>query len=148
MKSIKGFKRDGGPLRAALLGVSALALAACAGDPDRPLNADSRITPAEQANQVARTSAGQDFGMESILSGDWQRAETALTASGNDGAEPFRLLNLAYIYRRTGRPEQAATLYRQILDGEANPLAEMPGGEPAPVKDVARRGLAALDLTR
>ena len=51
--------------------------------------------------------------------GDFARAERVLTAEQRVFPNsPEVLVNLAAVYARTGRTQQAAALYRQILNGE------------------------------
>lgn len=63
------------------------------------------------------------LGFAEMIEGDWSEAEGQLIASEDElGADPARLLQLAEIYRQTGRAGEAETLYREVLGGEDKTL--------------------------
>lgn len=63
------------------------------------------------------------LGFEEMAQGDWSKAEDKLMASADElGADPARLLQLAELYRQTGRADEAETLYREVLGGEDKTL--------------------------
>ena len=59
------------------------------------------------------------LGFEAMQERDWQHAEQALLASERDlGADPARLLQLAEVYRQTGRDGEAEALYQRVLGSD------------------------------
>lgn len=83
---------------------------------------------------------------ETIRSGNLDDAERMLSAAHESGkGDPFQLLNLAYVMQKQGRSEDAAQLYKQILEMDENPYAQMASGDPRRVKSIARDGLTYLD---
>lgn len=67
------------------------------------------------AAQTAPSQA-QTYGFNAIARGDLNAAEARLIAQrAEEPNEPSVLLNLAYIYGRTGRADEATALYNQIL---------------------------------
>lgn len=61
-------------------------------------------------------SQAQTYGFNAIARGDLNAAEARLIAQrAEEPNEPSVLLNLAYIYGRTGRADEATALYNQIL---------------------------------
>ena len=113
-------------MRFVLLAAAALPLAACASMPD--------------AMREARTEVGYPKGalaLAAIRDGDWSAAETRLASDADD---PARLLNLAHVFRRTGRAAEAQYLYTRVLElPEARDLAV--GGQPASSHALARQAL-------
>lgn len=58
----------------------------------------------------------QRYGFNAIQRDDLSAAEARLIAQrAEEPNEPSVLLNLAHVYSKTGRVEQAAALYRQIM---------------------------------
>jgi Flp pilus assembly protein TadD len=93
------------------------------------------------AVREARTEVGYPKGalaLAAIRDGDWKQAETQLTVDADD---PAQLLNLAHVYRRTGREAEAQFLYSRILElPDARDLAV--GGQPASSHALARQALS------
>ncbi|MEE4350974.1 MAG: hypothetical protein V2J26_12170 [Pacificimonas sp.] len=72
---------------------------------------------AAQAGEVGYEEGS--LGFEQMVAGDWLAAEQKLNASADElGADPARLLQLAEVYRVTGREGDADALYRQVLSSE------------------------------
>lgn len=87
----------------------------------------------------------QRYGFNAIQRDDLTAAEARLIAQrAAEPGEPSVLLNLAHVYAKTGRAEQAMALYREVLTGE-NVLMATATRAPAWSHDLARRG---LDRTR
>jgi cytochrome c-type biogenesis protein CcmH/NrfG len=84
-----------------------------------------------------------NLGAQAISAADFSTAETRLTAQlRRDPGLPEALLNLAYVYRATGRGSEARELYARVL---ARPNLELEGGaKPAWSHDIARLGLARM----
>lgn len=81
------------------------------------------------------------LGFAAIMDEDWAKAERQLLASHADADDPARLLNLAHVYRSTGREAEARRLYGAVLD-ERDRTVELANGEPASCHALARKALA------
>jgi Flp pilus assembly protein TadD len=85
-------------------------------------------------------------GYDVIRSGDLDQAAQMLGEARETGkSDPFQLLNLAYVMQKQGRTDEAADVYKQILQLDQNPYAQMASGDARRVKSIARDGLAYLD---
>ena len=92
--------------------------------------------------------AADDLGTGAIMNQDWETAEAQiLEGLQNNPDDVFRLLNLAAVYGQTGREEEAAAIYRRILESDDERLAALPSGRGQPVKEVAERGLLLLETS-
>ncbi len=92
------------------------------------------------AAQTAPTQA-QTYGLNAIARGDMNAAEARLIAQRTEEPnEPSVLLNLAYVYGKTGRTIEAKALYNQILAND-DVLMVTGNGEQAWSHVVARRAL-------
>lgn len=106
-----------------------------------------RIWFALAASAVFATSAmaqsqERTYGFNAIAKDDLAAAEARLGAQrAAEPHEPSVLLNLAYVYARTGRTEQANALYRQVKADE-NVLMLTGGRQQLWSHDIADRGLA------
>ena len=98
----------------------------------------SAISVGAQAKQPV-----DNLGAKAILAADFSAAETKLTAQlRREPGLPEALLNLAYVYRATGRATDARDLYERVL---SRPNLELESGEtPAWSHDIARLGLARM----
>ncbi len=91
-------------------------------------------------------SGDEDFANKEMAAGDWSAAEAALlNADVTTEDAVFAKLNLAFVYSTTGRKDMAAAIYKEILDGKANPYALTVSGQPRRVKTIAKVALAGLD---
>lgn len=81
------------------------------------------------------------LGFAAIMDSDWKRAEERLAASSAAETDPARLLNLAHVYRKTGRELEAKKLYEAVLD-ERDMTVELASGEAASAHELAQRALA------
>jgi|GEM_PF-6828767 len=100
---------------------------------------------AGQALAADRQTATDDTAYDTIRAGRLDEAERALTQARESGkSDPFQLLNLAYVMQKQGRGDEAAEVYKQILDMDENPYAQLASGDPRRVKSIARDGLAYL----
>ncbi|MES2754758.1 MAG: tetratricopeptide repeat protein [Pseudomonadota bacterium] len=88
--------------------------------------------------------AGDRHGAAAIQAGDYARAEMILAAeqSGRWTA-PETLLNLATVYRHTGRASEARGLYARVLS-DSNVLMNVGAPRPLWSHDVARMGMTRL----
>ena len=90
--------------------------------------------------------AADDLGTRAIMNQDWETAEAQILAGLEEHpGDVFRLLNLAAIYGQTDRKEDAAAIYRQILDSPEDRVAALPSGNGQSVKVIAERGLLLLE---
>lgn len=91
--------------------------------------------------------AEQDnYQVQLIAEGRLAEAEQGLLAMlDKDPRDPYALLNLAYVYQKSGDAEKARQIYQRVLDHRPNPYAELESGKPEEVKSIARRGLAQLE---
>lgn len=81
-----------------------------------------------------------------IAEGKLAEAEQGLlTALKKDPNDPYALLNLAYVYQKSGDTAKAQQVYQRILEQKQNPYAELETGKPEAVKSIARRGIAQLE---
>ena len=91
---------------------------------------------------VALPATAKDrSGYVSIAAGSLSEAERTLNAERAIFPDrPELMLNLAAVYRRTGRTAEARTLYMRVL--ERRPIAmDLPSGAVASSHDLARRAL-------
>jgi len=83
---------------------------------------------------------------EAIASGKLVEAEQGLLAElEKNPNDPYALLNLAFVYQKSGNTVGAQQVYQRILELKNNPYAELASGKPEPVKNIARRGIARLE---
>lgn len=80
------------------------------------------------------------LGFAAIMDEDWVKAERQLLASSAAENDPARLLNLAHVYRKTGREAEARRLYQAVLD-QRDRTVELANGEPASCHTLARQAL-------
>jgi uncharacterized protein HemY len=113
---------------AALAPLALLALAACA----------STQMTASSMPETGYTPGA--LGFAAIMDEDWVKAERQLAASSAERSDPARLLNLAHVYRQTGRELEARQLYRAVLD-QRDRTVELANGEAASCHALARKGL-------
>ncbi len=96
---------------------------------------------------IPLTARAADLGYEAIKNHDWSTAEQQLKAGlqqepGNMSAQ----LNLAWVYAQTGRKDEAAALYRDILRRDQDRVATLSRNNNGPsMEAMARRGLAMLN---
>lgn len=96
---------------------------------------------------AAAASPVDNYAQQKIVLSQYANAARALEAQTH--ADPFdesALLNLAYVYRRTGREAEAVRLYRRVLQLE-NAELNTTSGKPSWSHDVARAALAAPSTT-
>ena len=109
--------------------IALLALAACAG------------SSAQTAGLNEIGYAPGSLGFAAIMHQDWKKAEAQLTSSEVDAADPARLLNLAHVYRKTGREAEAQRIYRRLAAQPNHFLVELANGDVASTRELARQGL-------
>ena len=94
--------------------------------------------------QLAR--ADDDLGVAAIRNHDWATAERVLQEGlQQDPRNVSAQLNLAWVYAQTGRKQEAAALYQEILRRHEDRFASRPGPDGTAVALLAKRGLALLD---
>lgn len=95
----------------------------------------------------AAATAGDYTASGAIAANDLRRAEQVLLAARRVGPErPELMLNLAAVYRRTGRDAQAREMYRAVLEQPAATLA-MADGSVASSHALAGAALARRPLS-
>lgn len=113
-----------------------LAVATAHADPDASLAAAG----------MKYTEKGWAF--TEVAEQDWTTAEKKLKAQVEANPDdPFRLLNLAYVYTKTDKSNEAVAVYERILDLETNPMATLTSGQDVRAKKVARDALASLGVS-
>ncbi len=95
------------------------------------------------------TSQTDGLAFDAIAQGNWTAAEAELRAGLSQSPnDPMKLLNLAYVLQKSGRGDEAAGIYGQVLTLDRDPLVAV-GPEsntrPMRAKLLAKKGMAALD---
>src|SRR3954471_12728948 len=90
--------------------------------------------------------AAGDLGYDAIKNHDWATAEQQLkTGLQQDPGNLSAQLNLAWVYAQTGRKDEAAALYRDILRRDQDRIATLSRDKGPSMETLARRGLALLN---
>lgn len=106
----------------------------------------SKLVMALLGGALVATAAGaqtqeQRYGYNAIQRDDLAAAEARLNAARLEQPnEPSVLINLAHVYWKTGRTEQAEALYRQVLASD-NVLMLTGGNQQLWSHQLAQRGL-------
>lgn len=112
--------------------VAALSLSACA------------ASMQTASNDVEVGYAPGSLGYAAIMRGDLPRAEAQLTHATNVSADdPARLLNLAHVYRKTGREAEARELYARVAQSGDEGKLELANGDVGTARELAMRALNA-----
>ena len=95
----------------------------------------------------ADVAVAQDFsGARQIAAGDYAGAERAITTQRRlFPRDADLMLNLATVYRRTGRTDEARRLY-QAVAAQPDELLDLPDGRTASAHALANEGLRRLTL--
>jgi Tfp pilus assembly protein PilF len=110
---------------AALVGLSA-----CAGD--------------DSATTAGMTYTDKGWAYNEVVEQDWQSAESKLASEVQQHPEdPFRLLNLAYVYTKTEKSDDAIATYRRVLNLNSDTVAS---AQDLRAKKIAKDALATLAL--
>lgn len=89
------------------------------------------------------------YQVDAIAQGNLAEAEQGLLAVlEKNPNDPYALLNLAYVYQKSGNATKAQEVYQRILSLKENPYAELATGKPEAVKSIARRGIAQMEATK
>lgn len=95
---------------------------------------------------VSAADTGHRYEADAILNGDYHAAEQNLRAHLNQSpTDAFAMLNLAAIYDRSGRSDEARDLYQRIMELRNNPYAKLANRRVEPVKSIARTALDGMD---
>jgi len=90
--------------------------------------------------------AADDVAYDAIKNHDWATAEQQLKAGlQQEPGNLSRQLNLAWVYAQTGRKDEAAALYRDILRRDQDRVATLSRDNGPSMGVLARRGLALLN---
>ncbi len=87
------------------------------------------------------------LGFDAIMKSDFAAAERQIRQSGLSKYDAGRSLNLGYVLAKTGRAEQAATLFARVLSEDEVELI-LADDSSISSHDAARRALAALNRSR
>lgn len=80
-----------------------------------------------------------------VVNKDWTKAEALLAEEVKSHPDdPFRLLNLAYVYTQADKPDDAVAVYERVLDLDENPIATLLTGEDVRAKKIAEDALASI----
>jgi len=89
--------------------------------------------------------AEDDLGYQAIKNHDWATAEQQLkTGLQQEPGNLSRQLNLAWVYAQTGRKDEAAALYRDILRRDQDRVATLSSRDGTSMELLAKRGLDLL----
>jgi len=89
--------------------------------------------------------AADDLGYQAIKNHDWATAEQQLkTGLQQEPGNLSRQLNLAWVYAQTGRKDEAAALYRDILRRDQDRVATLSSRDGTSMELLAKRGLDLL----
>ena len=103
-------------------------------------------TPSETAKPIA--DSPRSLGYNAIASGNLSAAEHMLGSDELLAAnDPARLLNLGYIYMRTGRINDARRLYQLVRDSGDHFMVELADGRLMDSREVAEIALRRLPTT-
>lgn len=96
----------------------------------------------------AANAGGRDLhAAEAIRAGDFVKAEAILIQEQSGRwTTPETLLNLAHVYRHTGRTDSARALYERVM-ADSNVLMNVGSSRPFWSHDVARAALGRLSGT-
>ena len=90
--------------------------------------------------------AADDVAYDAIKNHDWATAEQQLKAGLQQAPGKWSAqLNLAWVYAQTGRKDEAAALYRDILRRDQDRVATLSRNNGPSMEVLARRGLAMLN---
>jgi len=93
------------------------------------------------AGAAAPALAADETGYQAIAAGNLAAAERGILAEQKVyGNRPELMLNLAAVYRRTGREADARALYQRVLQRREVAM-DMPSGAVVSSHELARRGL-------
>jgi thioredoxin-like negative regulator of GroEL len=102
------------------------------------------VASAVMLPQVA--TADDAAAYQAIKNHDWTTAEQQLKADlQQEPGNLSRQLNLAWVYAQTGRKDEAAALYRDILRRDRDRVASLSGHDGTPIGPLAQRGLEMLN---
>lgn len=98
------------------------------------------------ASNGGMTYTDKGWAYSEVVQEDWKSAEAKLASEVEQHPEdPFRLLNLAYVYTKTEKSNDAIAVYQKVLDLEAD---SGPTGQELRAKKIARDALATMIDTK
>ena len=93
-----------------------------------------------------RADESQSYQVDAIVNGEYSKAEQKLLeVLQNKPNDPYALLNLAFVYQKSGQNAKAREVYQRILEQPQNPHAQLASGKAQRVKTIAERGIATMD---
>lgn len=94
---------------------------------------------------VTLADSPRSLGYQAIADGDFASAEQMIRSSELLPVDdPARLLNLAYIYMRTGRTADALRCYEAVQASDEHFMVELANGMTMDSRDVARMAIARM----
>lgn len=99
-------------------------------------------TAAPQSGEVGYPQGA--LGYDALVQGDFRTAEIQLQTSPSAANDPARLINMGYLYLRTGRIANARQMFEAARDSRDHFDVELANGTTADSRDVATRALARL----
>ena len=85
------------------------------------------------------------LGYDALVQGDFRTAEIQLQTSPSAANDPARLINMGYLYLRTGRVANARQLFEAVRDGRDHFDVELANGTVEDSRIVASRVLARMN---
>ena len=76
-----------------------------------------------------------------IMDQEWAKAERQLAKSNVSDRDPAKMLNLAHVYRKTGREADALRIYRQLAERSDDVMVELADGRAASSRELALRAM-------
>jgi len=117
-----------GYITKSLAAITVITLSACAGT--------------DGASTAGMTYTEKGWAYNEVVQEDWSTAEAKLASEVERHPEdPFRLLNLAYIYTKTEKSEDAIAVYQKVLDLDSDSVAPT---QDLRAKKIARDALATM----
>ena len=96
------------------------------------------------ASTAGMTYTDKGWAYNEVVEQDWAKAETKLASEVEQHPDdPFRLLNLAYVYTKTDKSDNAIAVYQRVLDLDANTV---PAAQNVRAKKIARDALASMTV--
>ncbi len=98
------------------------------------------------ASNGGMTYTDKGWAYNEVVQEDWKTAEAKLASEVEQHpGDPFRLLNLAYVYTKTEKSEDAIAVYQKVLDLESDSGVS---SQDLRAKKIARDALASMVDTK
>lgn len=107
----------------------------------------SALTAPAAAQQAEIGYPRGSLGFEALASADYSKAEQQLRNSAVRRDDPALLINIGQVYARTGRPAEAAEMFRRAIQAREVVLV-LASGRTVSSRDAATRALQSLAASR